>query len=180
MLKQIYQIVSDEQMTAKSLENKKRAQTRRQRGYKWEDTLVKRFNKTESWSGFRLGSPSVALPDILALSNQKSILYTIEAKSGTSTTLRVPFDQIIRCMKWTNTFEVYKTRKVILAFKFISKKWIGVGKYESRQLREFFKVWDDTVDPIDCVCTYEGDTYAIKDGIRQKLVLNEYLMPFQK
>jgi len=29
--------------------NKKIARTRRQRGYNWEDTLVKRFNAIESW-----------------------------------------------------------------------------------------------------------------------------------
>ena len=39
--------------------NKKIAKTRRQRGYQWEDTLVKRFNSVENWKAFRLGSPSV-------------------------------------------------------------------------------------------------------------------------
>ena len=47
--------------------NKKTAQIRRQRGYNWEDTLVKRFNSLESWKAFRLGSPSVALPDVLCV-----------------------------------------------------------------------------------------------------------------
>ena len=55
---------------------------RRQRGYHWEDTLVKRFNKLDNWKAFRLGSPSVALPDILSLNNEDSIIFTIEAKSG--------------------------------------------------------------------------------------------------
>ena len=39
----------------KLLNFKKIAQTRRQRGYNWEDTLVKRFNKLENWKAFRLG-----------------------------------------------------------------------------------------------------------------------------
>ena len=30
-----------------TLNNKKAARTRRQRGYQWEDTIVKRFNSTE-------------------------------------------------------------------------------------------------------------------------------------
>ena len=34
--------------------NKKTAQTRRQRGYNWENTLVKRFNSIKSWKAFRL------------------------------------------------------------------------------------------------------------------------------
>src|SRR5713226_10084997 len=110
-----------------TIANKKIARTRRQRGYNWEDTLVKRFNATESWKAFRLGSPSVALPDILAVSTSANTIFTIEAKSGTGTTLYVPYDQIIRCLKWIDTFELYNTRKMILAFKFISKKRIGTG-----------------------------------------------------
>jgi Holliday junction resolvase len=159
--------------------NQKIARTRRQRGYNWEDTLVKRFNSLNYWKAFRLGSPSIALPDVLAVNNTKSTIMTIEAKSGTGTTLHVPFDQIIRCLDWTNHFELYKTRKVVLAFKFISKKRIGVGKYENRQLREFYKVWDKSKKIVDCVCTYEGKTYAIISGKRKKLLLEDYDMPFK-
>ena len=159
--------------------NQKIARTRRQRGYNWEDTLVKRFNSLNCWKAFRLGSPSIALPDVLAVNNVKSTIITIEAKSGTGTTLQVPFDQIIRCMNWTNHFELYKIRKVILSFKFISKKRIGVGKYENRQLREFYKVWDESKKIVDVVCTYEGKTYALINGERKKLILKDYDMPFK-
>jgi len=159
--------------------NKKIARTRRQRGYNWEDTLVKRFNATHGWKAFRLGSPSVALPDILAVSTGENAIFTIEAKSGTGTTLPVPYDQIIRCLKWINTFELYKTRKMILAFKFLSKKRIGTGKYERRQLREFYKVWNESNPITDCVCTYDGKTYALINGKRQKLELENYQMPFK-
>src|SRR2546423_2458187 len=147
-----------------TITNKKVARTRRQRGYNWEDTLVKRFNATHEWKAFRLGSPSVALPDILAVSTSANTIFTIEAKSGTGTTLPVPHDQIIRCLKWINTFELYQTRKMLLAFKFLSKKRIGTGKYERRQLREFYKVWDESNPITDCVCTYEGKTYALING----------------
>lgn len=159
--------------------NKRIARTRRQRGYNWEGTLVKRFNALDGWKAFRLGSPSVALPDILAVSTNANTIFTIEAKSGTGTTLHVPSDQIIRCLKWINTFELYKTRKMILAFKFLSKKRIGNGKYEPRQLREFYKVWDESNEVLDCVCTYEGQTYALVNGKRQKLELESYEMPFK-
>ncbi len=159
--------------------NQKIARTRRQRGYSWESTLVKRFNSLSDWRAFRLGSPSVALPDVLVVSNSNSTLFTIEAKSGTGTTLQVPFDQIIRCLNWTNHFELYKTRKVIIALKFLSKKRIGVGKYENRQLREFYKVWDKSKKIVDCVCTYDGKTYALVDGKRKKLFLKDYEMPFK-
>ena len=142
------------QNMTKTLNFKKIAKTRRQRGYQWEDTLVKRFNKMDGWKAFRLGSPSVALPDILSVNNEDSILYTLEAKSGTGTTLTVPHDQIIRCLNWTNNFEVYKIRHVILAFKFLSKKRIGVGEYEKRELREFYKVWNSKKNPIDICLLY--------------------------
>ena len=158
--------------------NKKTARTRRQRGYNWEDTVVKRFNKLDSWKAFRLGSPSVALPDILCVNNVDSMIFTIEAKSGTGTSLTVPSDQIIRCMGWTNNFTVYKTRKVILAFKFLSKKRIGVGDYEKRDLREFYKVWNSKKNPIDIVCRYDGSTYALREGKKKKLSLKDYEMPF--
>jgi len=163
----------------KVLNFKKIAQTRRQRGYNWEDTLVKRFNKMQNWRAFRLGSPSVALPDILCVNNNESMIFTIEAKSGTGTTLTVPFDQITRCLNWTNNFTVYKTRKVILAFKFLSKKRIGVGQYEKRELREFYKVWNDKKPPIDIVCKYEGTTYALIQGEQKKMDLKDYEMPFR-
>tara|TARA_B110000014_G_scaffold32157_1_gene20252 strand:+ start:264 stop:821 length:558 start_codon:yes stop_codon:yes gene_type:complete len=163
----------------KLLNFKKIAQTRRQRGYNWEDTLVKRFNKLENWKAFRLGSPSVALPDILCVNNEDSIIFTIEAKSGTGTTLTVPFDQITRCLNWTNNFTVYETRKVILAFKFLSKKRIGVGLYEKRELREFYKVWDAKKNPIDIVCKYDGTTYALIEGEKGKMNLKDHKMPFR-
>ena len=74
--------------------NQKIAKTRRQRGYQWENTLVKRFNSVKNWKAFRLGSPSVALPDVLVVSDEFLSIFTIEAKSGTGTTLYVPYDQI--------------------------------------------------------------------------------------
>ena len=156
------------------------SRTRRQRGYQWEDTLVKRFNKLDSWKAFRLGSPSVALPDILSLNNEDSIIFTIEAKSGTSTSLTVPSDQIVRCMNWTQNFKVYQTREVILAFKFLSKKRIGNSLYEKRELREFFKVWNTKRTPIDIVCKYDGTTYGLNKGKRKSIKLKDYRMPFKE
>ncbi|HJT10090.1 MAG TPA: resolvase [Candidatus Nitrosotalea sp.] len=159
-------------------DNQRIARTRRQRGYHWEDTLVKRFNSTNGWKAFRLGSPSVGLPDILAVSTKDNTIYTIEAKSGTSTALYVPFDQILRCLKWIHTFELYQTRKMIIAFKFLSKKRIGKGKYEPRELREYYKIWDESYPVTNFVCTYDGVTYATQDGTRIQLNLKDCFMPF--
>lgn len=170
-------LVKSKEKTKK--DNKKIARTRRQRGYNWEDTLVKRFNSAENWKAFRLGSPSVALPDVLAVNTQNSMIFTIEAKSGTSTSLPVPADQIERCQKWIKTFDIYTDRKVILAFKFLSKKRIGLGQYENRELREFYKIWDESKEITDCVCTYDGEVFARINGKREKLELKEHTMPFK-
>ena len=167
-----------QRLTTKDIENRRVSKTRRQRGYQWEDTLVKRFNALNSWKAFRLGSPSVALPDILCVNNHESKIFTIEAKSGTGTSLMVPFDQISRCMNWTENFTVYDTRKVIFAFKFLSKKRIGKGEYEKRELREYYKIWDNTQPLNNIVCKYDGTVYALNDGERINLELNDYQMPF--
>jgi Holliday junction resolvase len=176
-LKQVLAAKTAEQVILKK-DNKKIARTRRQRGYHWEDTLVKRFNSLEDWKGFRLGSPSVGLPDILAVSTKNSTIFTIEAKSGTTNSLVVPFDQIQRCLKWIDTFELYRNRKVVFAFKFLSKKRVGLGQYEKRELREYYKVWDKSNAITDFACNYDGTTYSIIGGKRQKLDLSDYTMPF--
>ncbi len=56
-------------------DNKKIARTRRQRGYNWENTIVKRFNGLKDWKAFRLGSPSVALPDVLVVSTKNNTIF---------------------------------------------------------------------------------------------------------
>ena len=163
-----------------SLKNKRIARTRRQRGYNWEDTLVKRFNRLDGWQAFRLGSPSTGLPDVFAISTKYKSVFTIEAKSGTGTSLYVPPDQIERCQKWIRAFDLYENRKVILAFKFLSKKRIGNGEYQKRELREFYKVWHGTTFPSNLVCTYDGETYLTKEGKRSKMLLKEQKMPFNR
>ena len=167
------------QKMIESTKNQKSARIRRQRGYQWEDTIVKRFNNADNWQAFRLGSPSIALPDVLAVNTNNSTIFTIEAKSGTSTSLPVPADQIERCLSWIKTFDIYKKRNVLLAFKFLSKKRIDIGKYESRELREYFKIWDKSLNVTDCVCTYDGKFYAKIDGSRKELFLKECKMPFK-
>ena len=163
----------------KSKNHANAAHTRRQRGYQWEDTIVKRFNSSKNWNGFRLGSPSIALPDVLAVNTQESTIFTIEAKSGTTMSLPVPADQIERCLKSINIFDIYKKRKVILAFKFLSKKRIGLGTYESRELREFYKVWDTSIQITNCACNYEGKMFAQINGKRKEIKLEDYDMPFK-
>jgi len=163
----------------KSKNHRRAAHTRRQRGYHWEDTIVKRFNASDNWKAFRLGSPSTGLPDVLAVNTQESTIFTIEAKSGTTNLLPVPDDQIERCQKWVNTFDIYQKRNVLLAFKFLSKKRTGLGTYEKRELREFFKIWDPSLGITNCSCNYDGKVFAQLNGIRQEIQLHDCPLPFK-
>ena len=119
------------------------------------------------------------MPDVLPVNTKQSTIFTIEAKSGTSTSLPVPADQIERCLEWIKTFDIYKKKQVLLAFKFLSKKRIDVGIYKNRELREFFKIWDETLEITDCVCTYDGKIFSKIDGVRKELFLKESKMPFK-
>ena len=155
------------------------AKTRRQRGYHWEDTIVKRFNASDEWSALRLGSPSTSLPDVMAMSTKYDAIYTIEAKSGTVGSLPVPADQIKRCKKITDIFDKYANRKIVLAFKFLSKKRIGYSKYEWRPMREYYKIWENDKTPQECICTYDGRTYLRKNGEQVDITLKDCKMPFE-
>lgn len=178
--KAITLVITKQKNTKKTKKNNQKAsRIRRQRGYQWEDTIVKRFNSVKQWKAFRLGSPSIALPDVLVINTKENTIFTIEAKSGTGTSLLVPADQIERCLEWIKTFDIYKKRKVLLVFKFLSKKRIDVGKYKSRELREFYKIWDESLEITDCVCTYDGKFFAKIEGKRKELFLKECVMPFK-
>ncbi|MCY3854018.1 MAG: resolvase [Thaumarchaeota archaeon] len=161
------------------MDNKKISKLRRSRGYSWEDKLVKRFNSSPNWKSFRLGSPSIALPDIVAINNIKRTIYVMEAKSGTGTTLYVPADQIIRCFHWMYNFEIYDIKLVILAFKFLSKKRLKHGQYAKRKLKEYYKICDES-NIVSCTCDYNGELYYTIDGNRHALSLKEIKMPFFK
>jgi len=48
-------VIMKQKLTKENPTNhQKAAKTRRQRGYQWEDTIVKRFRKTKNWKAFRL------------------------------------------------------------------------------------------------------------------------------
>ena len=152
----------------------------KQKGSNAERELVKLFT-SHGWRAVRVAGSGVGedSPCDLIAAKAKRKGFTIEAKSGTSTSLPVPADQIERCMSWIKTFDVYKEKNVILAFKFLSKKRIGIGKYESRELREFFKIWDNELDITNCVCSYDGKIFVKKNGVKEELHLKECIMPFK-
>lgn len=157
---------------------------RRSRGYNFEHALVERFNRSEGWHARRLGGSSTGLPDIVALNNERSILLAIEAKSGTGDILYVPPDQIARCVLVRDMFSVYKERKIVFAFKFLSKKRFrrkNKTVYEQRKLVEYFKVADsvDALGDLTVKCTYDGRTYSLRENAQSvELNLPDFAMPF--
>lgn len=159
--------------------NSRASRTRRRRGYAWEDTLAKRISAAPGWTAFRLGSPSIGLPDVLAVRSRGRSMMVIEAKSGTGSSLSVPADQVKRCVEWTRILDAYGDRRAVLAFKFLSKRRVGTDSYKGRQLREFYKVWDAKRRPAECVCTYDGATYLRGAGGRRRDAgLADCKMPF--
>ena len=53
-----------------------------------------------------------------------------------------------------------------------------MGQYEKRELREFYKVWNERKSPRDMVCKYDGTTYSLIHGEKEKMDLKDYEMPF--
>jgi Holliday junction resolvase len=158
---------------------------RRSRGYSFEHALVQRLNN-QQWIARRLGGSSTGLPDIVAVNNRRATLLSIEAKSGTADALYVRPDQIQRCLLIRDMFGHYKTKHVILAFKFMRKKRLTRKKqvvYESRKLIEYYKVADklDKYEKIPFVkCTYSGKIYVLTNGKFTVKSLPNYDMPFQQ
>jgi Holliday junction resolvase len=156
---------------------------RRTRGYSYEHTLVQRLNNG-SWIARRLGGSSTGLPDIVAVNNKEATLLSIEAKSGTGDALYVRADQLQRCLLIKEMFGYYKTKHVVLAFKFMRKKRLTRKKcvvYENRKLIEYYKVADKLSKPdsIPVVkCTYNGKTFVMFNGRFTRKSLPNYTMPF--
>ena len=157
---------------------------RKSRGYNYEHTLVQRLNDG-SWIARRLGGSSTGLPDIVAVNNKQATLLSIEAKSGTGDALYVRPDQILRCLLIREMFGYYRTKHVILAFKFMRKKRYTRKRevvYEQRRLVEYYKIGDklNKLENIPVVkCTYSGKTYVMSNGKFVVKDLPNFVMPFQ-
>lgn len=96
---------------------------RSKRGYTFEVEIVKEFNKG-TWKSRRLGGSSSGLPDVVIVNNSESILYSVEAKSTVYNFREIPVKQIQRCLDLLDIFNAYKTKNVIFAFRFATKKAI--------------------------------------------------------
>lgn len=156
---------------------------RRKRGWDWEDTLVKRLDSCYSYEAYRLGGASAILPDILALSNRFGKMMIIEAKSGTTDYLMVPREQVERSLRFRDSFKLYPNRHLVLAFKFLRKRRLKEGGYEKRELREYYKEFNQQLKrgerAPDIICTYNGNFYMISKGLKKLVDLPDFKMPFQ-
>lgn len=140
---------------------------RKSRGQGFERDLVKRYREAGWWS-YRTGGNSAYLPDVMSTNDGSGELDIIEAKAGAKDHLYVDWDQIDRDIFLINGFKRYPNRRIILAFKFLSKKRTGSG-YESRQLREYYKLlpsemWEDYKGKTTC-CHYERGCPELPDYV---------------
>jgi len=91
------------------------------RGYSFEKSIVDQFN-ADRWTARRLGGSSTGLPDIVATSSSRQMLFSIEAKSTIGDACYVPNDQLVRCYEILRMFDMYSWRYIVLAFKFAKSK----------------------------------------------------------
>lgn len=152
-------------------DTKKSSRLRRQRGYSFEKEVVEYFSDVSGWDSRRLGSPSTALPDVMAVNNFHKTIVALEAKSTGEKMAYVPFDQIDRCRKWVNMFSIYDRKIVVLAFKFKSFKDI----HDRRKATFFFKIFPKSLKPQDVRCDYLGNIVLMrKDGDNEPITLEDY------
>lgn len=121
---------------------------RKSRGYSWEAEVLKIF-KNKNYNAKRFGGPHQI--DIQAHKDDRSLIISIECKSTVGNYCLVPREQITRCIDWCNDWKLYHTKIVILAFKFGNKK---TG--EQREQRQFLKIWNTHLKPVDVICMYDG------------------------
>ena len=101
-----------------------------------------------------------------------TLILATECKSTSTDHCYVTEAQIQRCLDWVNEWELYTDKVVMLAFKFSEKKRVGTGKYESRKKKEFLKVWNLKMKPVDFSCGYDGFCKIKETG--KDLWLEEY------
>lgn len=149
---------------------------RKARGYMWEDTIVRRF-RASGWDAVRLGSPSIHLPDVIAVKGDS--IVAVEAKSVSVNTVSVLKEKVENTIKFVNMFRAYRQRLAVLAVKFMAKKHIAKGKYRPRKLREFYFVMP-TGDYDLLQVTYDGKFLLVKEGKKTECDAEKWNPPWIK
>jgi len=162
-------------MDEKMKDNKNTNNTRRQRGYAFENHIVQMFNDISGWNAKRLGSPSIALPDVMCLNDYYKTMIAIEAKSTVQNYAYVPKDQIERCRDWVNMFGIYNSKYVVLAFKFGQTTNMVKGKLETRKLRYYYKVFPhNSFAPSQIRADYDGNIMIKENNVFIPLVMENF------
>ena len=161
---------------------------RRERGWKWEHVITERIRECYSWWAERIGSSSNDLPDVIAWSNRYSRFLAIECKAGTTDYLKIPREQVERCLRFANRFKKvkdgggYYDTRVVFCFKFLRKRRKSSDTYEKRELREYYKEFNYPLKKgeraPDIIINYNGEIYFIQKGEKKKVDLPDYKMPF--
>ena len=116
--------------------------SRRERGYRFENRITKRYNK-HGWKAWRLGASSVGLPDVLAVGVDAVHVHELKTTIGES--VRVPAHQIARCMEVAAAFNKYD-RRVVLSAYFVRRV-------------EYHYVWTGT-KPEPVIINERGETHC--------------------
>ena len=110
---------------------------RQARGYAFERFIVNSFNQS-GWTARRLGGSTTDLPDVVATSSSKQMLFSMECKSTIGDACYVPTDQLLRCHEILRMFDVYSWRYIVLALKFAKSK-----NSKAKKLQYWYFVVDD-------------------------------------
>lgn len=92
--------------------------TNRNRGYKFEYDLAKRYNEHSGWHAWRLGASSEGLPDLLAVG--RTAIHAHELKATQYGSVCIQAHQIARCLDVVSPFSRYDGR-VVLSVRFVRK-----------------------------------------------------------
>ena len=129
---------------AMSIDYVARNKKSRQRGYAFENNLVKDVSRYAYWGSRRLGGSSTGLPDVMIsfaelvpandkedpeLKKWKTIIIATECKEGEDNYLYVEREQIKRCFAAiTALWQSIDNKWILLAFKFLRNQ----TKYKTR------------------------------------------------
>ncbi len=149
---------------------------RKARGYAWEDAIVKRF-RTSGWDAVRLGSPSIRLPDVIAVKG--NTIVAIEAKSVSVNVVSVLKEKVENTIRFVNMFRAYRRRFAVLAVKFMAKKHVAKGRYRPRELREFYFIMP-MCDYDLLQVTYDGKFFLVKEGRKVEYAAERWNPPWAK
>ena len=133
--------------------------TNKSRGYAFENVLARWYNGQDGWIAWRLGGSQVALPDVLAINNEKKRIHVHELKTTIHDRVEFPAPQIERCEYIRRSFALY-TGYTILS-----------GRFGRPNVKEIHLVWKSGMTPKNITCTRSFRTILTKRLDREELTV---------